>query len=299
MKRIVFKTILILGLTVILIYQTVYSVHVTEFAILTRFGKPVEIITQPGLKFKIPFIEEIIVRNKKLRLTSPPSREFLTLDKKNVLVSWYLLWQIADPLKFFQTVYNQESAESRLNDIASSNIGTFLGKIKFADLISTDKEKKEALSQLESQIKQFCQQIFLQNFGIKLREVRFTRFNFPGQNKASIFNRMKAERGRIATKYRSEGEGEAIKIKAAAEKEKRQILARADREARELRGEGEAEAAAIYRKAYALDPEFYKFLRTLDAYENFIDEKTTVILPQDSDLLKLLVNGSANQSKKR
>jgi membrane protease subunit HflC len=174
-----------------------------------------------------------------------------------------------------------------------------LGKIKFADLISTDKEKKEALSQLESQIKQFCQQTFLQNFGIKLRDVRFTRFNFPGQNKASIFNRMKAERGRIATKYRSEGEGEAIKIKAAAEKEKRQILARADREARELRGEGEAEAAAIYRKAYASDPEFYKFLRTLDAYEKFIDENTTVILPQDSDLLKLLVNGTANQSKKR
>lgn len=293
------KIILLVGVAVILLYNAVYSVHVTEFAILTRFGQPREIISEPGLRFKIPWAEDVIIRNKKLRLTSPLAGEYLTLDKKNVLISWYLLWQVADPLKFYQSVFNQASAESRLNDIASSNIGAFLGKMEFSDLISIDVEKKGTLSSLEAQIKKSCQPLFLRNFGIRLEDVRFTRFNFPAQNRASVFDRMKAERNSIATKYRSEGEGEAIKIKAIADRNRRRIIAHADRQARELRGEGEAEAAAIYRKAYSLDPDFYKFLRTLDAYEEFIDEKTTLILSQDSDLLKLLVNGVTQEPNKR
>jgi membrane protease subunit HflC len=297
-KNTIILVALALGAVVFLIYKSTYYVHVTEFAIVTRFGQPRKIINQPGINFKIPFAEEVIIRNKKLRLTSSSGEEFLTQDKKNIVVSWYLLWQITDPLKYFQTVFDQFRAESRLVDVASSSIGAFLGRVNFSDIISVEKGGEKSLNLLETQIKEFCQPVFLRNFGIELQDVRFTRFNFPEQNRQSVFNRMKAERNRIAAKYRAEGEGEATKIQADADREKRDILAKSDRQARELRGEGEAQAAAVYRKAYAQDPEFYKFLRTLEAYEQFVDNKTTLVLPQNSDLWKLLVSGDGKHSDK-
>ncbi|MCA9771142.1 MAG: protease modulator HflC [Myxococcales bacterium] len=284
-------TVILIVFAAALARLTLFTVDQTETAIVTRFGKPLEGISSPGLHVKYPTpIDRVVRFSKKLMMFDPPQSEYLTADKKNIVVDTFACWRIGDPLRFLQTVRDVSGAEARLLDLIASEIGATVGSYPLTSFISTKPEEVK-IAEMTSAITERVSARADREYGVRIVDFRMNRFNFPPQNTRSVINRMKAERERIARKYRSEGEEEALKVEAEAEQERRQILAKAEGEARKTRGEGDAQATRIYAEAYARDPRFYKLLRTLESYEKIIDGKTTLVLPADSDFLRLLTRG--------
>jgi modulator of FtsH protease HflC len=286
-----FAFVLALALLVAFAVGSAIVVDTTEYAVVTRFGRPVRTYTTPGLRFRIPFVDQIVRLDARLLMTEPPAAEYLTLDKKNVVARTFLTWRLDDPLRYLQTVQLRESAEARLAAVTSSEIGAAFGSVPFDALVSTDADKMR-LGAIIDQVEQRVRDTAAREYGIKLVSLRVERLAFPQQNEASVFQRMRAERQRIAKQFRSEGEEQSLRIRAEADRERARILAEADRKASEIRGQAEAEAARIYADALAADPDFYRFVRTLEAYDKIIDKDTTVILPADSPLMKGLLGGS-------
>ncbi len=290
MKKI--TSCLILSVVVLFLVTSVfYQVHESQIAVVTQFGKPVRTVVESGLhaKWFYPF-QKVHCFDRRLLTFDPPSAEFLTKDKKNLIVDAFMLWEVSDPIKFFVAVGNRSGAEARLADLLYSALGTKVGQKPFSALISSVPGQME-LEEICNTIEESCQGIAAENFGINVRTVLIKRLAYPPQNRVAVFDRMKAERGRIARLYRSEGEEGAQKIRSSADLESALLLAEANQRAIMIEGAGEAKAADIYRQAIQQDPEFYRFLRSLDAYKVFMDERTTVVLPNDSELLEVLRNG--------
>ena len=289
MKKI--HLLLLIVFLFIILNSMLFQVDEMQCVVVTQFGKPVKIIWDAGLHVKWPTpIQNCIVMDRRLLTFDPKPSEYLTSDKKNILVGCYVCWSIKDPLKLFETVRDRLGAEIRIGDIVVSHLGASLGNYSLSAMIST-KLDQVLLEEIMDAVTEECNRIGEEQFGLNIVDVRIKRLNFPDQNKNSVFERMRAERMRIAKKYRSEGQEEATKIRAKADKEKREILSKAYMKAQELEGEGEGEAMKIYAKSFQKDPEFYKFVRTLDSYKKFLNEKTTVVLSSDSELMELLTNG--------
>jgi len=276
---------------IFLIVSILYQVSESQIGVLTQFGRPVQTIESPGLHAKWPYpFQRVIKLDRRLLTFDPQSSEFLTKDKKNLIIDAFMLWQIEDPIKFLVSVANRSGAEARLADLLYSAIGVQIGQASFSDLIS-EVPGEMRLSEICNAIEESCRRNAADNFGINVKKALIKRISYPPQNRVAVFERMKAERGRIARKYRSEGEEEAQKIRSGADLESALLLAEANQEAITIKGEGEAKAADIYRRAIQQDPEFYRFLRSLDAYNAFMNERTTVVLPNDSELLQVLRKG--------
>lgn len=280
---------------IFLITSIFYQVDETQMAVITQFGKPVRSVLKSGLhgKWIYPF-QKVHKFDRRLLTFDPPATELLTTDKKNLNIDAFLLWQIEDPVKFLVSLGNRTSAEARLADLLYSVLGTHIGQANFSDLISNVPGEVK-LMQICRTIEESCSAIAAENFGIEVKCVLIKRIAYPPQNRVAVFERMKAERGRIARQYRSEGEEGAQKIRSDADLEAAILLAEANQRALVIQGEGEAKAADIYRKAIERDPEFYKFLRSLDAYKAFMNERTTVVLPNDSELLQVLRKGPSGK----
>lgn len=264
-----------------------FQVDTTEYVIVTQFGDPVRAITSPGLYTKLPDpIQSAIRLNNRLRLYTLPQAEFLTQDKKNVVVETYSTWRVADPLLFLKSVRDAPGAEARLADILKSELGVALGKYDLSSLVTVE----AAAMQLPAMMDQVRTNIDGRTgqYGFSVTDVRLKLITYPEANQASVFQRMRAERQRIARQLRSEGAEQAAKIRAEADTEAATIRAEAKREAESIRGTADAKAIDIYAQAYGKDEEFYRFLRTLQSYETFIDKGTTLILPTDSELLRFL-----------
>lgn len=281
-----------------LIALAAVPVDEAEHAVITRFGRVVQVIAEPGLSWKLPVVDRTITLDKRLLITHVPESEFLTADKKNVMAGLYVNWRIADPVRFLAAVRTRQAAETRLTALAQSALGSALGEASFTDFVTAAEPSQHAhapdrLEALEAVIRARASAAAAENFGIALVDLGLTRFNFPDQNLVSVFSRMRAERERIAKAYRSEGDAEAQKIVAEANRTASETVATADAEAQRLRGAGEAEAARIYAEAYKGKEDFYGFLRTLEAYEQVINDKTTLVLPADAPLLKLLLKPPA------
>ena len=277
--------------------SSTFIVDESEYAVVLRFGRVVAEINEPGLNWKWPApVDQIRRLDKRVLYQQIPRAEFLSSDKKNVLVTSYLTWKIESPRLFLEALGTRDSAESRLSTLVKSSLGAALGNRPFSDYIPEAPEESSAavpgrnLSRLEDTVFDGIASVAASDYGVKVEAFGISRFSFPQQNLRAVFSRMRAERERIASAYRSEGEAEAKKILANAERERREILARAESQSEILRGQSEAEAAAIYAEAYATDPDFYAFLRKLETYETIIDEETTVIVPADADLLDLLTS---------
>jgi len=279
------KVILIIGLLVVLLGLTsIFVVDEREQVVILQFGKPVRTISEPGLNMKVPFPiqEKIIFDNRLLEYDSPPE-EILSKDKKTLIVDNYVRWKIVDPLQFLKTVQAIPTALSRMDDIVYSELRRELGTHDMVDIIT---DNREAIMEVVTQ----ASNVATMDYGISVVDVRIRRVDLPTENEESIYARMDAERKRQANKFRSEGEEEAQKIRAATDKDKTIILADAYKEAERVRGEGDAKAVEVYADAYSADPKFYEFVRTLDAYKKVIDDKTTLVLPSDSRLFKLLMD---------
>ncbi|NOZ20584.1 MAG: protease modulator HflC [Planctomycetes bacterium] len=268
----------------------IFVVDTTDYAVVTQFGRPVKTILDPGLHWKLPEPIQTVQRyDNRLQIYEAGQVEFLTKDKKSVVVDYYGSWKIKDPLEFMKTVKDKVGAEARLSDVFSSALGVYLGRYELADLVNTDQQKMKLHDMLKQVLGECTKRAA--EYGIEVVNVEMRTLNFPEKNKLSVFRRMKAEREQMARQYRSEGSEEAAKIRAEAKKEQTSLLSDAYKQAEIIRGEGDAEAIRIYAKAFQKDPEFYKFIRTLAAYEKIIDEKTTAVLPADSELLRLFGEG--------
>jgi len=269
--------------------STVVIVDETEQAVITQFGRPTQVYREAGLYFKAPAPVQRVARfDKRTLLTETRETELLTADKKNVVVSGYLSWRIADPLLYLRSVRTREFAEARLSALIQTELGSALGDLRFEELVSVSAERG-GLEPLEGGVENACGRVASEDYGIEIVAFGVTRLNFPPQNLQSVFARMRAERARIARGYRSEGKAEAAKIRAGADRERAELLATAEADATRIRGEGDAEAARIYADAYSNYEQFYRFVRTLESYEAVLGENTTLVLPADSPFLDILI----------
>jgi modulator of FtsH protease HflC len=285
-----FLSVLTIIVLVAAIWTCFLKVRENESVIVTLFGKPLRTLDSAGLAMKWPW-EGTFRFDKRVRLYDPTPSEFLTQDKKNIVVQSFVAWKIAQPQQFLVAVRDTLGAEMRLRDVLWSELSSKLGVTPLAALLSTKPEEMK-LDELSREISGKCRDTALERFGIEVVDVRIKRLGFPAQNRDAVFERMRAERQREAKQFRAEGQEEAMKIRADADKQKTTLLAEANRKAEELKGEGDAKAIEIYNSAIALDPDFYKFLRTLDAYRSTLKENTTLVLGSESDFLKLLTQGS-------
>ena len=277
---------ILIGLVAILVLlglTTVFIVDETEQVVILAFGKPVRTITEPGINMKVPFPlqEKIKFDDRLLEYDSPPE-EILSKDKKTLIVDNYVRWRIVDALQFLKTVQAIPTALSRMDDIVYSELRRELGTHDMVEIITENREKL-------MEIVTFNSNKATLDYGIEVLDVRIRRVDLPAENEESIYARMEAERNRQANKFRSEGEEEAQKIRASTDRDKTIILADAYKEAEGIRGEGDAKAVEVYASAYSADPKFYEFVRTLDMYKKIVDDKTTLVLPANSRLFKLLL----------
>jgi membrane protease subunit HflC len=255
--------------------------------VIPLLGEPIKDINTAGLNWKWPDpIQSVNRYNNRLMTYEMGETEYLTEDKKNVMIDSYVVWKVDDPVKYMRTVKNRMGTETRLADILTSEIGIGAGKYDLSSLISTEPEKIK-FGQMMGEVKGVIYQK-AKDYGIEIVDVQVTLLNFPERNKLSVFRRMKAERERIAKGYRSEGTEKGMKIRADADKQRQILLSKAYERAQKIKGEGEAIAIKTYAEAYEKDVKFYELTRTLESYEKFIDGKTTVVLSADSELLKFI-----------
>ncbi len=288
MQSWVVRVLIVVGVILGLGLTCLVQVSETEYAIVARFGDPRRVIQRAGLYVKWPPPMDTVIRiDRRMHVLDPDAAEYLTSDKKNILVNGFVVWSVGDPIRYLVSATDQAGAEARLTDLMRSELGTTLGAHALSVLVSTEPQAR-TLDDMMQEITQNLARRARDNFGIEVAAVRIKRLNFPAQNKEAVFRRMEAERRRIAKLYRSEGEEEAEKIRAQADREQAVLINEAEREAEILRGDADAEASRIYAEAYAQDPEFYEFLRSLQAYENIIRDTSTVVLPSDSELLDVL-----------
>ncbi|WP_319203113.1 protease modulator HflC [uncultured Ilyobacter sp.] len=274
----------VLVLIVIIFASSVFQVSEIQKAVVLRFGKPVgKEINTSGLKFKVPFIDNVVYFDKRLLDYDAEPKDLITKDKKNIVIDNYARWRIIDPLLFLQTVQDEKGAQARLDDIIYSEIRERLGQYTFLDIIAFKRDEIMETVTRESWEK-------TKKFGIEIVDVRIKRAELPKENEENVYRRMEAERHQQAKKYRAEGQEKALEITSQAEKERTVILAEAYEKAESIKGEGDAKALKIYADAYNRDPEFYKFTRTLSAYDTILSGsgKTKVIMSTESELWKIL-----------
>jgi modulator of FtsH protease HflC len=264
-----------------------FTVDETEAAVLTQFGQPIGSITEPGLYAKWPDPVQAVQRfDRRLQVSSPQPVEYLTADKKAIRVESYVAWRLTDPTQYLISVGDKSGAETRLGDIVNSELGVAFGQYELAALVTTRPDQFKLVELIERVTA--GGEARARGYGLEVADVQVKLLNFPDANRQAVFSRMKAEREQIARQYRSEGSEEAAKIRAEAERQQKVLLSEAYARAEQLRGEGDAEAMRIYAGAFGQDPEFYQFVRTLESYTKIVDDKATIVLPANSELLRYL-----------
>ena len=317
------KILVVLGglalVTLIVVAQSLYVVDVTEQVLITRFGDPQTVSKNPGIYLKAPFVDTALSFDKRVLRIDAPAVSMPDIDKQNMTIDSYARYRIVDPLQFFKTLQTENTARTRLGDIVTSSLRDEIARSSRTQIIGAERvldangvpvidedglpiiEASESRSELlENVFEASKARVQEGQFGVEMIDVRMKRADFSDRVQDAIYNRMRAERNRIATRFRSEGEEEDLKIRAQANKQREIILAEAERTGNEVRGRGEAEAIRILADALNQDPEFFAFRRSLESYQKFLNQRTTVILSSDADLFKFLQEppgqqGSAKQ----
>ena len=288
MKRKILACLILLGALALFLALFLYQVDAREYVVLTQFGEAVKTVDNPGLYWKLPPpIQQVNRLDRRVRIYETKMVEYLTGDKKNLIIQAFVCWRIEDPLLFFEAVKLDSTAEQRLDDVLSTLIGSTLGDFQLSNIFSTQKDDVR-IQEMETQIAQGASSRLADSYGMEVSMVGFSRISLPEESANSVYDRMRAERKTMAEQYRSEGKSEAEKIKAEANLEKTQILAEADKQAAIIRGEGDEEAMRIYGQAYATSPEFFRLLKSLEAYRKFLNERTTLVLSAESELFQYL-----------
>jgi membrane protease subunit HflC len=275
------KILLALALVVFVILSgAVYIVYQTEQAIVLQFGEPVRLVTEPGLKLKVPFIQKVVFYDTRLLNLDPPAQEVVLNDKKRLDVDSFTRYRIVDPLKFYKTVRSEVQARSKLAEIVNSSLRKVLGRSTLTELLS--EQRTQIMRDISQTVKTDAEAI-----GVSVADVRIRRADLPVEVMQAINERMKTERQRDAKEFRAMGEQSAQNIRATADKEAAIIVAEAEKNAQITRGEGDKEAVDIWNRTVGRDVEFYEFYRTLEAYKNSLSSgDTSMVLSPDSDFFK-------------
>lgn len=280
---------LLIGL--VLLSLSTFTVDQREYAIVFRLGEIVSVKKSPGLYFKIPLVENVRYFEKRIVTLDwvEPDR-FITSEKKNVLVDSFVKWRIIDPAKYYVSVRGDErQAEARLSQTVNDGLRAEFGKRTIHEVVSGERDK--IMEILRQKADREARQM-----GIEVLDVRVKRVDLPEEVSGSVYQRMEAERKRVANELRSQGAGAAEKIRADADKQREVIIAEAYREAQKTKGEGDAKAAEIYAAAYGKNPEFYAFYRSLEAYRNSFRNKSDVLVLQpDSEFFKYMRDSGARK----
>ena len=313
MKKLLITLAVSVFLGIIVLVQSLYKIDETEQVIITQFGKPIgEVISDSGLKLKVPFIQTVNRIEKRILLWDGAANDMPTKDKLYITVDTFGRWRIKDPLQYFLRLRDERSALSRLEDILGSETRNAVAKHELIEIIRTTKDRKPAVDPLLENAnistllpitrgrRQVEQDIYaaasnkLLEFGIELLDIRFKRINYNESVRQKIYQRMISERQQIAERFRSEGAGEANKIIGNMEKDLREIESVAYKTIQTIQGDADAKATEIYAKAYNKSKEsrsLYYFVKTLKTYQTIIDKNTTLVLTTDSALYKLLSDG--------
>jgi len=298
--------VIVVIVALIILTNALYIVNETEQVVVTQFGEAVgEPITEPGLKFKIPFIQTPNRFDKRFLEWDGDANQMPTKDKRFLWIDTYARWKIIDPKKFFERLRDERGAQSRLDDIIDGETRSSVARHDLVEMVrSTNRpaedilvgseEETAILEEIEKGRQGIIEEILdraskrVEGLGIELIDVRFKRINYVEEVQKDVFARMIAERKRIAERFRSEGQGEAARIRGERERELKRIQSEAYRKAQEVRGKADGEATSIYAEAYNRDPSFYAFIKSLETYEATSDPNTTFILTTDSEFLRFL-----------
>ena len=258
-----------------------------EYKVVRQFGDVVRIHENPGLKFKIPLVQEVSTLSKKKIVYDVDEKEITTLDKKRMIIDNYAIWQISDPEKMISNARTEMNAEARMGEFIFSIVRSELGKMNFSEIINEEESSRGVLNEeITATVNEYLDR---DNYGIVVEDVRIKRSDLPTANEEAVFNQMITDREKIAQQYLSEGEADKSRIHAGVDREVQEMLSTARADAEKIRAEGEQEAAQIYNDSFSQDPEFYRLYRTLESYKKTIDDETTIILPQDSPYAELLL----------
>ena len=287
LPKLLIPAIILIG---IIAFQSVFVVREINQAIVLQFGNPKKIITEAGLKFKLPFIQNVVYIDKRILNLDNAPEEVIAADQKRLIVDAFARFQIVDPLKFYISVGNERVARSRLSTIINSRIRGVLGTQELSTLLSKERAKQMAI--IQNDVNEEAK-----SFGIKIVDVRIKRADLPQANSEAIYKRMQTERQREAKEFRAEGAEIAAKITSTADKDVTVLLANANKQSQIFKGEGDGQRNKIFADAYGKDPEFFGFYRAMQAYETaLIGGDTSLILSPDSDFFKFF--GKAGITKK-
>ncbi len=269
-------------------FNSFYTVYQTQQALVLQFGDIKRVVTEPGLKFKMPFVQNVVLLDKRILNLDSPVQEIISNDPKRLVVDAFARYKITNPLKFYQSLGNARVANSRLSTLLNSAVRRVLGAASFTDIV---RDKRPQLMQLISdQINEEGR-----TFGITVVDVRIRRADLPETNSEAIYKRMQTERQQMATEIRAEGHEKSQRIRAKSDRDVSVILAEAKRDGEKIRGEGDGERNRIYAEAFGKDPEFFAFYRSMIAYENGLKgDGTTMVLSPNSEFFRYFNDAMGN-----
>jgi membrane protease subunit HflC len=285
MKRIllVLLTLIVIGF---LVYGTLFTVNEGSSVIITQWGKPIQTIEKAGLCSKYPW-QKVNVFDNRIHCFEAQTLQLILKDKNPIIVTCYIAWKLDNPETFFKALNNVENAKLKLGDMVNSQLGIILSDYEIDKIINTVPEEVK-LQEIYEKLKKEANTRTRSKYGIEIIQTGLKKIVYPSVVSNAVYQRMKAERTKEAVKYTAEGEEEATKIRANTDREVKELLAKAYREAEEIKGEGDKEALKIYAEAYSEDPEFFKFIKSLQVYSQIMDKNTTLVLSTDSELFQYL-----------
>ncbi len=271
------------AIVLIALFGSIYTVRQTQDALITQFGKPVRVVSKPGLHFKTPFVQTVILFDNRLQMDVFPAEETILGDQKRLIVDGFAEYRIVNPLAYYQTVGPfPQAILQRLDAVVSASMRNVLASVSLVSVLTSS--RTDLLAKVLVQVQEA-----MKPFGVQVVDVRLSRTNLPTQNTDAVLKRMRAERERVAAQLRAQGAEAAQKITAGADRSRTVLLANAEAQAAALRGEGEAQSIAIYAKAVDKDPRFYGTWRTLEAYSQGLGtSRNRLVLSPDSPILRFL-----------
>lgn len=279
--------LVILIALLVFIFTNVFIVKQGEYKVVRQFGEVVRIVKEPGLNYKVPFIQSVTTLPKYQMTYDVSQAEINTMDKKRMLIDNYAIWRIEDPKKMISNARTLEGAESRMEEFIYSVVRSELGKLDYDEIINDEKSSRGSLNDRVTE--KVNELLASGNYGVVVTDVRMKRTDLPEENEMSVFTRMISERESKAQEYLSMGDAEKNRVIAQTDREVKELLAKASADAETIRGEGEGEAAKVYNQTFSKDPEFYSMFRTLESYKKTINGETVIVLPSDSPYARMLM----------
>ncbi|MEH2510202.1 membrane protease subunit HflC [Nitrobacteraceae bacterium AZCC 1564] len=277
-------SLFVLLVAIVVGYSSIFTVNQTEQALLVRLGEPVRVVTEPGLNFKVPFIDTVIIIDKRILDLENPAQEVIASDQKRLVVDAFARYRIKDPLRFYQSIGSIQAANIQLTTLLNASLRRVLGEVNFINVVRD--ERDALMSRIREQLDREAA-----SYGISVIDVRIRRADLPEQNSQAVYQRMQTERQREAAEFRAQGGQKAQEIRSRADREATVIIADANSQAEQIRGAGDAERNRLFAEAYSQDPDFFAFYRSMSAYEASLKSNDTrFLLHPNSEFFRFFAN---------